>query len=267
MKKKRENVSSNLNKESIKQSRQFKVFIGILLVVFAGLIIYFAFAGKIKDFFIEMQTETPFEIIPGTVSYDGESLFLQVKKNPYDKEIIGVRFVVENGTDSYEFNESVIFEDGEIKDSTLNTKNFISNVNKVIIYPILKEETQIKDKNPAGLVFDNSSPVVSAYLDEVYQGKVEDLVTFYQQSGVNNKNVCLTHLINAPEQNLRTLLGTHHARARSCVLGSNCEDLVEPSEKIITVNDNLSSTDVVSTVSLNNSGLITSSTVTTSFIL
>ena len=79
------------------------------------------------------------------------------------------------------------------------------------------------------------------YLDEVYQGKVEDLVTFYQQSGVNNKNVCLTHLINAPEQNLRTLLGTHHARARSCVLGSNCEDLVEPSEKIITVNDNLES--------------------------
>jgi len=94
MKKKMVGVPNNLNKEGIKQSRQFKIFIGILLVVFAGLIVYFVFADKIKDFFIETQTETPFEIISETMSYDGESLFLQVKKNPYDKEIIGFNQVI-----------------------------------------------------------------------------------------------------------------------------------------------------------------------------
>ena len=133
-----------------KLSKSVRVAIVIFLFVVAFLIFYLGYVDVIKELFVTSEFEGPLEILPDTVSYNGEMLVFQVKKNPSDKEVIGARIVIENGTASYEIIENLTLEDGEVRELSIETKNNIDKINKVTLFTLYKEETGIVKEDPKG---------------------------------------------------------------------------------------------------------------------
>ena len=67
-------------------------------------------------------------------------VYVKVKRNPGEGDIIGVKFVFENGTSSY--TETVYQEIKELEERSFsfNLTGKLSNVNKISVYPIIKTE-------------------------------------------------------------------------------------------------------------------------------
>jgi len=129
----------------------------ILIALVAVGLIWFVTQSLIKESSGEIEIgglTTSIEILENSVFFDGENLELSVRKKPGGEDVVGLKFIIENQTDSYVYEENFTenkLEDLESKPFIISLTDHLSTVVKVSVYPIysVKKTQKINIGTPA----------------------------------------------------------------------------------------------------------------------
>ncbi len=138
------------------------VFLVLANVIFFGSVIRQSFTNV-----IDIIQDKDFEIIYESVVYDGINLNFSVKKNTETPDLTALKFVIENETGKYEYQQEVL-SDFDILSFSINVLGKISEILKLSVFPIYKKAT-LEEEIGQGVVHfldDNQQQGIISYPSE-----------------------------------------------------------------------------------------------------
>ena len=139
----------------IKGDHHIKISTILIILIVTLVLVNVVFFGSIirKSFtnIVDIVQSKDFEIIYESVVYDGANLNFSVKKNTKNQDLTALKFIIENETSQYEYQQEVS-SDFNILFFSINTLGKISRVLKLSVFPIYKEATLEEEEIGQGIV-------------------------------------------------------------------------------------------------------------------